>query len=196
MKNKKLWITLGVIALVVLILVSWVVGSYNNFITLDQNINGKWSEVENQYQRQADLIPNFVSSVSSQINVETKFVKDIIAARAAWVNSAGASQLQKDTLGTQMNSGVQTFVSAVAENYPTLQASEGYTALRDEMAGTQNRITTSRGRYIESIQMYNTATKRFPGNVLAGMFGFSQKDYYQAEAGSLTTPDLGTGQLP
>ncbi|MEK6812433.1 MAG: LemA family protein, partial [Nanoarchaeota archaeon] len=75
MKNKKLWITLGVIALVVLILVSWVVGSYNNFITLDQNINGKWSEVENQYQRQADLIPNFVSSVSSQINVETKFVK-------------------------------------------------------------------------------------------------------------------------
>ena len=145
MKNKKLWITLGVIALVVLILISWVVGSYNNFITLDQNINGKWSEVENQYQRQADLIPNFVSSVSNQVGVEIKFVKDVIAARTAWANSAGASQLQKDILGAKMNSGVQAFVSAVAENYPTLQASEGYTALRDEMAGTQNRITTSRG---------------------------------------------------
>jgi LemA protein len=196
MKNKKLWITLGVIALVVLILISWVVGSYNRFVTLDQDINGKWSEVENQYQRQANLIPNFVSSVSSQVGVETKFVKDVIAARTAWANSAGASQLQKDTLGAKMNSGVQAFVNAVAENYPTLQASEGYTALRDEMAGTQNRITTSRGRYIESIQSYNTATKRFPGNVLARMFGFTQKDYYKAEAGSLTTPDLGTGQLP
>ena len=196
MKNKNLWIILGIVILFVLIFASWIAGSYNNFVTLDQDINGKWSEVENQYQRQADLIPNMVSTVSSQVGVETDFVKDVIAARTAWTASAGASQLQKDTLGSQMNSGVQAFVNAVAESYPQLLASEGYTALRDEMAGTQNRITTSRGRYIESIQKYNTATKRFPGNVLAGMFGFTQKDYYQAESGSLETPTLGTGQLP
>ena len=190
MKNRKMWITIGVIVLVVLMIIA----GYNHFVTLEQNINGKWSEVENQYQRQADLIPNFVSSVSSQVGVETKFVKDVIAARTAWQSAQG--QLAKDTAGVQMNNGVTALVSAVAENYPTLQASEGYTALRDEMAGTQNRITTARGRYIESIQMYNTATKRFPGNVLAGIFGFTQKDYYSAEAGSLETPELGTGVLP
>ncbi len=189
-----MWVTIGIIVVVVLMLVSWIVGGYNNFVTLDQDINGKWSEVENQYQRQADLIPNFVSTVSSQVGVETKFVKDVVAARTAWQNAQ--SQLAKDTAGVQMNNGVTALVSAVAENYPTLQASEGYTALRDELAGTQNRIATSRGRYIESIQAYNTATKRFPGNILAGMFGFEQKEYYTAEEGSLTTPYLGTGQLP
>ena len=196
MKNKGLWITLGIVAFVALILLMYVVGAYNRFVTLDQDVNGKWSEVENQYQRQADLIPNFVSSVSSQVGVETKFVKDVIAARTAWANTAGASQLARDTAGQQMNSGINAFVNAVAENYPTLQASEGYTALRDEMAGTQNRITTARGRYIESIQKYNTATKRFPANVLAGMFRFAGKDYYQADAGNLNTPQLGNGTLP
>ena len=171
-------------------------GSYNRFVGLDQDVNGKWSEVENQYQRQADLIPNIISSVSSQVGVETKFVKDVIAARTAWANAASGSQLQKDTAGQQMSGGINAFVNAVAEGYPTLQASEGYTALRDEMAGTQNRITTARGRYIESIQMYNTATKRFPANIIAGMFGFGEEDYYKAEAGALNTPKLGNGTLP
>lgn len=196
MKNKGLWITLGVVVLVILILVSWLVGSYNNFVTLNQGVNGAWSEVENQYQRQADLIPNFVSTVSSQVGVETKFVKDVVAERTAWQNSAGGSQLARDTAGQQMNNGITALVSAVAENYPTLQASEGYTALRDELAGTQNRITTARGRYIDSIQAYNTAIMRFPGNVVAGMFGFSAKDYYKASSGALNTPSLGDGTLP
>ena len=195
MKNKGLWITLGIVALVIIILISWFVGAYNNFITLDQDVNSKWSEVENQYQRQADLIPNFVSTVSSQVGVETKFVKDVVAARTAWMNSASAGQLAKDTAGQQMNNGISALVNAVAENYPTLQASQGYVALRDELAGTQNRITTARGRYIESIQMYNTATKRFPANIVAGMFGFTGKEYYQSTSGT-TTPQIGTGQLP
>lgn len=194
MKNKGLWITLGVVALIVIILVSWFVGSYNNFVTLNQDINGKWSEVENQYQRQADLIPNLVSTVSSSVSAETKFVKDVIAARTAW--QSAATTLAKDTAGQQMNTGLTAFVNAVSEQYPTLQANKQYTALTDELTGTQNRITTARGRYIDSIQTYNTATKRFPGNIVAGMFGFTQKDYYQAQSGALNTPTLGNGQLP
>jgi LemA protein len=193
-KGKMHWGWWVLIAVVV-ILVLWVVGSYNGFITSEQAINGKWSSVESMYQRQADLIPNFVASVSSQVSVETKFVKDVIAARTAW---AGAqTQAQKDAAGQQMNTGITAFVNAVAENYPQLLASEGYTALRDELAGSQNRITNARGEYINAIQSYNTKVLRFPGNVIAGMFGFEKKEYYQAKEGSMVTPSVGGNtQLP
>ena len=186
---KKTWFWVVVVAVV---LVLWTVGAYNNFVILDQNINGKWSEVENQYQRQMDLIYNFASTISSQTAVETKFKKDVTALRTSWDETSAEDQLARDIAGQQ----VSTFVNAVAENYPTLQASEGYTALRDELAGTQNRITVARGDYILAIQIYNTAIKRFPGNVLAGIFGFSAKDYYKANEGSLNTPVLGNGTLP
>lgn len=194
MKNKGLWITLGIIAVLVLIVLFTIGGAYNNFVILDQDTNAKWSEVENQYQRQADLIPNLVSVVSSAVSTETKFVKDVINARTAWQNAQ--SLPAKDAAGVQMTNGVTAFVNAVAENYPQLQANTQYVALTDELSGTQNRITTARGRYIESIQRYNTAIRRFPGNMIAGMFGFTQKDYYQADVNALHTPSLGTGQLP
>lgn len=182
------------VGIVVLILILMFIGYYNTFVTLDQNINSKWSEVENQYQRQADLIPNLVSIVSSSVKVETNFVKEVIDARTKWQSAAGT--LAKDTAGVQMNNGITALVNAVAENYPTLQANKQYVALTDELSGTQNRITTARGRYIETIQGYNTAIKRFPGNLFSGMYGFSEKDYYKAELSSLDTPSLGTGQLP
>ena len=95
-----------------------------------------------------------------------------------------------------MNNGISALVSAVAESYPVLQANKQYIALTDELAGTQNRITTARERYITSIQSYNIAIKRFPANLLASLYGFGEKDYYQAENSSLETPELGTGQLP
>ena len=194
---KKSTITWIVIAAVVLILIAYVIIQYNTYVTLNQNINAQWSEVENQYQRQSDLIYNqLIPTISSQVGVETKFVKDVIAERTAWEDSAGGNQLARDSAGQQMNSGISAFVNAVAENYPTLQASEGYTALRDEMAGTQNRITTARGRYIESIQLYNTAILRFPGNIISGIFGFDGRDYYHADAGNLQTPRIGNATLP
>lgn len=188
------WIIFIIIAALVLILVFGVIGMYNNFVTLNQNVDGKWSEVESQYQRQADLIPNVVSAVSSAVSVETNFVKDVIDARTRF--QSATTQAAKDQAGVQMNNGISALVSAVAEGYPTLQANKQYTALIDELAGTQNRITTARGRYIEAIQVYNTAIMRFPGNVFAGMFGFSQKDYYKADLTAMETPVLGTGVLP
>jgi len=188
--STKVWIGVGI---VVLLLLLWVVGSYNGFVGLDQNVQKSWSEVENQYQRQADLIPNLISVVSSSVSVETKFVKDVIAARTAYASAT--SQLAKDTAGQQMNNGISALVSAVAENYPVLQASRQYSSLMDELSGTQNRITVARGRYIDSIQAINIAVKRFPGNIIAGIFGFEKVEYYRAEAGT-TTPSLGTGQLP
>ena len=193
MAEKSFWakykILIIVLALVAILLI-WVVAMYNNFVGLDQNVNSKWSEVENQYQRQADLIGNIVSVVSSSVGVETQFVKDVTALRTNWENS------KSDQSGVDMANGAITFVNAVAENYPQLQANKQYVALTDELSGTQNRIAVARGRYIETIQAYNTAIKRFPGNIFAGIFGFSAKEYYQADINAMNTPVLGTGVLP
>ncbi|MEK6835252.1 MAG: LemA family protein, partial [Nanoarchaeota archaeon] len=147
-------------------------------------------------QRQADLIPNLVSVVSSAVKVETNFVKDVTDARTKWQNSK--TLFDRDLAGAQMNNGITALVNAIAtsENYPVLQANKQYIALTDEISGTQNRITVARGRYIEAIQIYNTAIKRFPGNIFAKVFGFSGKDYYKAELNSLKTPKLGEGVLP
>jgi len=191
--SKKTWWIIGIVVVVLLLLMMFV-GKYNIFIALEQAVDSKWSSVENQYQRQADLIPNLISVVSSSVNVETEFVKEVTDARTAWRDAD--SQFARDRAGTQMNNGISALVNAVAENYPTLQANKQYVALTDELSGTQNRITNSRREYIESIQNYNTATKRFPGNIIAGMFGFEEKEYYTADEGSLGTPTLGTGVLP
>ncbi len=182
-------------ALVIVLIVAGIVaGAYNNFVSLDQNVNSKWSEVENQYQRQADLIPNLVSTVSSAVKVEVDLLKNITEARSRWQTSRNT--LDRDTAGVQMNNGIAALISAVAtaENYPVLQANKQYVALTDELSGTQNRIAVARGRYIETIQAYNTAIKSFPNTIFAGWFGFGAKEYYQAQ--NLTTPTLGTGQLP
>ena len=189
--STKVWIGVAIVAVLI---VMWVIGGYNTFVTLDQNVNSKWSEVENQYQRQADLIPNLVSVVGSAVKVETNFTLAVVQARANY--QSATTQAQKDQAGVQMNNGISSFVSAVAEAYPTLQANKQYVALTDELSGTQNRITVSRGNYITSIQAYNTATKMFPTNILAKVFGFSGKDYYKADVNAITTPKLGTGVLP
>jgi LemA protein len=188
--STKVWIGIGV---AFLILIFSVIGTYNSFVSMSQNIDGKWSEVESQYQRQADLIPNLVSVVSSAVKTETNFVKEVTAARTSWQNAAGA--LAKDAAGQQMNNGITALVSAVAENYPSLKANAQYVALTDELSGTQNRITVARGNYIQALQSYNTAIKRFPGNIIAGMFGFDGKEYYKSVSGT-TTPVLGNGTLP
>ncbi len=190
--QKYKWpLAIGVIILIVL---GMVAGAYNTFISLDQNVNSKWSEVENQYQRQSDLIPNLISTVSSAVKVETKFVTDVAEARSRWQTSK--TNLDKDKAGVQMNNGIAALINAVAtaENYPVLQANKQYVALTDELTGTQNRIAVARGRYIEAIQAYNTATKTFPNNIFAGWFGFAGKEYYQAQ--TLVTPQIGTGELP
>ncbi len=185
-------------AAIVLIVLGSIGGIYNNFVTLDQDVNAKWSEVENQYQRQADLIPNLVSTVSSAVSVETKFVTDVTAARTQWLNAQPTDLLSKDTAGASMQNAINAFVRAISttENYPVLQANRQYTQLIDELTGTQNRLAVARGRYITSIQAYNTAIRTVPGAWFAGMFGFTGKEYYQAAPEALTTPVLGTGTLP
>lgn len=190
-KSNIIWIVVGVILLIVIMSF---VGSYNRFVTLEQNVDKSWSEVENQYQRQADLIPNLVSIVSSSVSSETKFMKDIVSARNNWQNAQG--EMERDKAGSEMQSQINTFVNAVAESYPVFLSSVQYIALTDEVSGAQNRITVARGRYIENINDYNIGIRKFPGNIVAGMMGLSKKNYYRASEGSLNTPVLGEGVLP
>jgi len=138
-KNQMILIAAGI---VVLIIVGMFIGYYNSFVTLDQGVKSQWSLVENQYQRQSDLIPNLISTTSSIVKVETKFVKDVTDARTKWQTST--SLYDKDLSGAQMNNAITALVSAVAttENYPTLRATEEYKTLTDELIGAQNRIST------------------------------------------------------
>jgi LemA protein len=191
------WIVIGIVV-VAIFLVLGVIGMYNNFVALNQGVNSSWSEVENQYSRQADLIPNLVSTVSSAVKVETKFVTDVTAARSQWQNAPQGDLLSQDTAGVNLQNSINAFIRAVAttENYPVLQANKNYMALQDELTGTQNRLAVARGRYIQAIQSYNTAIQRFPGVLFAGTFGFQPKQYYQAAPSAMTTPILGTGTLP
>jgi LemA protein len=188
--STKVWIGVGI---VVLLLIFWVITGYNSLVGLNQDVKSKWSEVENNYQTQADKINLLIPIVSSAVSTETKFVKDVIAARTAYLSAT--TPLARDTAGQQMNNGITALVSAVAENYPTLQANKQYTGLMDELAGAQNRITVARGRYIQSVQALNTAVIRFPTNIIAGMFGITQVEYYKAQSGT-TTPPIGNVTLP
>ena len=185
-------IALIVVVLAVLALVGWLVGTYNSFITLDQTVKGKWSQVENVYQRQADLIPNFVETAKQYAEFEKTLLTQLTDARSKWTASVGL--VDKDKAGLDMNTALQSSFSrliAVAESYPQLKTSDLYRGVQDELAGSQNRISTERGRYIQAIQDFNTALKRFPANLLAGPFGFTEKQYYQAGPGSLNTPNVG-----
>ena len=193
------WIGLGILGIIIvfiLFVAILFIGSYNSLVTLDQKVNASWSEVENQYQRQADLIPNLATIVSSAVKVETNYVTTVTEARTKWLNAKSINE--KDTAGLEMNQSLANFVSAIATNeaYPTLQANKQYVAIMDEVAGTQNRITTARGRFIESVQEFNTAIKQIPNNFFVGIFGFLAKDYYTAAAGALVTPAMGDGKLP
>jgi len=196
---KSFWtrgkIALAVVIIVLLALIVFPVGAYNSFVSKDQDVSAKWSEVENQYQRQADLIPNIVSVVSSYVGYESGLITNVTAARSQWQSSLSSDLVQRDQAGAEMTSSLSRLI-AVAENYPELKANTQYSQLSDELSGTQNRITVARGRYIESVQSFNTAVKTFPNNIFAGMFGFAQKQYYQAALGSLVTPILGSGTLP
>jgi LemA protein len=184
-----------IIGVLILLIGGYVISAYNNFISLDNGVTSSWSEVENQYQRQADLIPNLISVVSSSAKVETKYVTDVTNARTQWQSAKSISE--KDLAGLSMGNGINAYVQAIStsESYPVLQANKQYTALTDELSGTQNRITVARGRYIESVKNYNVAVSRFPGNLLAGTFGFQKVDYYESKSGT-DTPSIGDGKLP
>jgi LemA protein len=189
-------LAIAVVVVLVFVAIAGVSG-YNRVVKLDQGVAQAWSQVETQYQRRADLIPNLVETVKGAANFEQETLTRVIEARA----KATQVQITPETLNDpqalqRFDQAQQELSSALSrllvtvERYPELKANANYVALQDELAGTENRIANERRRFTESVQTYNTAVKSFPMNMLAGMFGFGPKAYFEAAEGSTEAPKV------
>ena len=177
----------GVVVLGAIIIAVSLVGIYNGLVTKSQGIDAQWSQVETQYQRRYDLIPNLVNSVKGMMTQEQKIFLAIAEARTKY----GAAQTvnEKAVAAGEVETALGRLL-AIMENYPDLKSSHNVTQLMDELAGTENRISVERKRFNDLTRDYNTQVKTFPTNMLAGMFGFSEKQYFESVTGSDTPPKV------
>ncbi|EEK16645.1 LemA family protein [Porphyromonas uenonis 60-3] len=194
--RRGLTLTIIVVA-VVLLLVFWGVGQYNSLVVLDEQVNTSWSQVENQYQRRADLIPNLVETVKGYASHERETLEGVINARAKAsqpIIQAGDGMTQEQLNQFQQAQGDLTSalnrLMVVVERYPELKADENFRQLQAQLEGTENRITTARMDFNNEAQQYNTKVRRFPTNIFAGLFGFHQRPYFQTEAGAEQAPQV------
>ena len=193
---KKTWIVLAVIAVLLLVAYSSIKGSYNNMVNMQEGVTAQWSQVENVYQRRADLIPNLVSTVKGYAEFEQETLTQVIEARAkATAVNVNPENLDANSLQQfqQAQSGLSSALSrlmVVVEKYPDLKANLGFLDLQAQLEGTENRITVERMKFNESAQTYNTFIRQFPKNIWAGMFGFEKKAYFEAEEGANKAPDV------
>lgn len=181
------WIGIGVVILVVLILVGTVWGSYNNLVRLNQGVDNSWANVETQYQRRIDLIPNLVNVVQSYAKFEKELLTNITAIRSQW-QTARSPEQQVQT-ANQFESAISKLL-LISENYPDLKAGAQFKALQDNLVETENMVSVARTRYNDAVRQYNTATKVFPSNVIAGWFGFSERTYFQSRPGAENAPQV------
>lgn len=175
-KQKKLLIIAAIVVLVILIPYSYLKGTYNSLVTLDEGVKAAWAQVENQLQRRYDLIPNLVETVKGYAAHEKEVFLKVTEARA---KVGGAT-----TIGDKIaaNNGLSAALSRlllVVERYPDLKANTNFIRLQDELAGTENRIAVERRRYNETVKVYNIKIRRFPTNLLAGLFGFEKAAFFE-----------------
>ena len=177
---------LGVIVAIV-IMAAMFFSSYNGLVSMNENVTGKWSQVENQLQRRNDLIPNLVNTVKGYAAHETEVFKVVSDARA---KLGGAKTVAETTAANnEMNSALSRLL-VVAENYPDLKANTNFQQLQDELAGTENRIAVARKDYNDAVQSYNAKIKSLPTSLYAGAFGFTAKDYFKADAAAQKVPQV------
>jgi len=194
--GKILLLIGGAMVAVILVAALWISGIFNRLVTLQQGTDAAWAQVQNVYQRRADLIPNLVNTVSGAANFEKSTLTEITEARA----SVGRVQLPAGGAPTdpakfaefekaqgQLGAALSRLL-VVVERYPNLTATAGFRDLQAQLEGTENRISVERGRFNEAVQAYNTAQKRFPAVIFAGMFGHTVRPYFTATAGSDKPP--------
>ena len=170
--------------------------TYNSMVTEDENVQAAWSQVENVYQRRADLIPNLVATVKGYAAHESQTLENVIAARSkATQITVDPTNLTEEALA-KFNAAQGELSSALGrllmltENYPDLKASQQFSDLQAQLEGTENRITTERMKFNETAKAYNTLIRKFPDNIIASMFGFEKKGYFEAQAGAETAPKV------
>ena len=200
-----LGVILGVVILLVLILGGTAIGGYNTLVTKQQDVNAKWSQVENQMQRRADLIPNIVATVKGIAGLEERVFTRIAEARSQLLSTmqnpnstiddkiaadAKLNQAMRD--GGLLGTGGRFL--AITENYPELKSNQSFLKLQDELAGTENRLATARYDYTQAAQDYNTTRNRFPTVLVAGLMGFKEQPYFKADEGAKQAPKVDFGK--
>lgn len=196
MKISKGWITVIIVALVVIILFSWGKGTYNKLVSNEETVSQQWANVENVYQRRSDLIPNLVNTVKGVANFEKQTLTDVIEARAKATSvqinpknldevSLQKFQTAQDNLGSALSRLMVT-----VEAYPQLKATQNFSELQSQLEGSENRIAVERMKYNEVAKAYNTYRRSFPSNIFAGIFGFGEKAYFKATAGAEKAPQV------
>lgn len=170
--------------------------NYNSLVEKQQNVDQKWAEVENQYQRRADLIPNLVNTVKGYAGHESSTLEKVTQARAQATSiNINAENLNEETLAKYQEAqnnltGALKSLLAVSEAYPDLKANTNFLSLQAQLEGTENRITVARKNYTEVVLDYNTSIKKFPTNIYAGWFGFKEKPQFKAQAGAEKAPEV------
>lgn len=191
---KKSYVVLIVVAAVVLVLFFWIKGMYNSMVRMDENVSQAWAQVENVYQRRADLVPNLVATVKGYAEHESSTLEAVVEARAkATQTTVDPSNLSEEEISRfmsaqdQLGSAIGRLLVSV-ESYPDLKANQNFLELQAQLEGTENRITVERQKFNEAARNYNVAIRRFPNNIFAGMFGFEKKGYFEASEGAGQAP--------
>ncbi|WP_278698154.1 LemA family protein [Leyella stercorea] len=191
-KNKGLIITVVVIALVAI----WGISSYNGLVSMEENVSNQWANVETQYQRRSDLIPNLVNTVKGYAKHESETLESVMAARsqATQVKIDPSNCTPQQLAAYQKAQGDVTTalgkLLAITENYPDLKANQNFLELQSQLEGTENRINVARKDFNDTAKKYNTSLRRFPRNIIASMFGFEKRNYFEAEAGAEKAPKV------
>ncbi|EGD52104.1 LemA family protein [Thermoanaerobacter ethanolicus JW 200] len=182
MKNPLI-ITLIVLAVIAVLVFGTIYGTYNQLVALDENVNSKWSQIDNQLQRRANLIPNLVETVKGYAAHEKEIFDSVNKAREKLLsaNTVAEKAASNDELNTALGR-----LLAIAENYPNLKADANFRQLSDELAGTENRIAVARMDYNNAVQAYNTKIRSFPTSIIANMFGFKEREYFKADEAAKT----------
>ena len=193
---KKSWIIIGVIVIVAFMLYSSIKGTYNSMVSMDEGVTAQWAQVENVYQRRADLIPNLVATVKGYASHEQETLEGVIEARSkatsvtidpSNLNTASIQQFQaaQDGLSSALSK-----LMVVVERYPDLKANQNFLELQTQLERTENRISVERRTFNTSAQQYNSFIRSFPKNIYAGFFGFEKKDYFTAIEGAEKAPEV------
>jgi LemA protein len=195
---KKPLITAGIILLMIALIFRFITGTYNKMITCQEDIKSAWSQVENQYQRRMDLIPNLVNTVKAYASHEQSLFTDIAEARGRLggivnIDSSITDNPEKmaefSKAQNELGMSLQRLL-ALTENYPVLKANENFMSLQDELAGTENRIAAERLRYNDAVKKYNTLVRTFPSSIVASLNNFTAKAYFESSAGAEKAPEV------
>lgn len=187
---KKILIPIIIVVAFIAIVAAILVPSYNGFVQLEEDVNQSYAQIENQLQRRLDLIPNLVETVKGFADQEQSVIDSVTEARS---NLAGAEGVSEQAEADAELSGALSRLLVVVENYPEIRSSENFQQLSDELAGTENRIAVARQDYNETVSEFNRKARSFPGNMIAGIFGFDEKEYFEADPDASEAPEVDFG---